>query len=128
MCKEMAALGFEYIELSHGIRITLVPGILRAVEEGIVKISSTHNFCPLPTGVVQAAPNLFQPSSSDHREHEQWLRHTRRALPSTSRIAPGHSLPHSQCFGLLGSPGVMRQPRSFVMALPWLSAPCHCNG
>ena len=34
MLKEMAKLGFEYIELSHGIRITLVPGILRGVEEG----------------------------------------------------------------------------------------------
>lgn len=86
MCKEMAALDFEYIELSHGIRITLVPGILRAVEEGIVKISSTHNFCPLPTGVVQAAPNLFQPSSSDHREHEQWLRHTRRSIDFAAQV------------------------------------------
>lgn len=86
MCKEMAGLGFEYIELSHGIRITLVPGILRAVEEGIVKISSTHNFCPLPTGVVQAAPNLFQPSSADHREHEQWLRHTRRSIDFAAQV------------------------------------------
>src|SRR5688500_17476089 len=51
MLKEMTALGFEYVELSHGIRIPLVPGIIKAVEEGIVKISSTHNFCPLPTGI-----------------------------------------------------------------------------
>ena len=27
MAKEIAALGFEYAELSHGIRITLVPGM-----------------------------------------------------------------------------------------------------
>ena len=51
MLAEMAGLGFKHVELSHGIRIPLVPGILRAVEEGVVKISSTHNFCPLPTGV-----------------------------------------------------------------------------
>ena len=44
MAKEIASLGFEYAELSHGIRITLVPGILRAVEEGVIKITSTHNF------------------------------------------------------------------------------------
>ena len=30
MLKEMADLGFEYVELSHGIRITLVEGILKA--------------------------------------------------------------------------------------------------
>src|SRR5579871_2667104 len=77
MLKEIADLGFEYAELSHGIRIVLVPGILRAVEEGVIKIGSTHNFCPLPTGIVQAMPNLFEPSAPDRREHEQWLRHTK---------------------------------------------------
>jgi len=86
MLKEMAALGFEQVELSHGIRITLVPGIIRAVDEGIVKVSSTHNFCPLPTGVVQAAPNLFEPSASEHREHDQWLRHTKRTLDFAAQV------------------------------------------
>jgi sugar phosphate isomerase/epimerase len=86
MVREMAALGFEYIELSHGVRITLVPGILRAVEDGAIKISSTHNFCPLPTGVVQAAPNLFEPSVLEAREHEQWLRHTRRSIDFAAQV------------------------------------------
>ena len=86
MAQEMAGLGFEYIELSHGIRITLVPGLLRAVEEGFVKIGSTHNFCPLPTGVIHAAPNLFEPSALDQREHDQWLRHTRRSIDFAAQI------------------------------------------
>lgn len=86
MLQEIAALGFEYAELSHGIRITLVPGIVRAVEEGLVKISSTHNFCPLPTGIVQAAPNLFEPSRKEPREHDQWVRHTRRTIDFTAQI------------------------------------------
>jgi len=86
MLQEMAGLGFEYVELSHGVRITLVPGVLRAVEEGVIKVSSTHNFCPLPTGVVQAAPNLFEPSDSDHREHDQWLRHTKRSIDFAAQV------------------------------------------
>lgn len=86
MVREMAGLGFEYAELSHGIRITLVPGILKAVEEGVMKISSTHNFCPLPTGITQAAPNLFEPSVSEHREHDQWLRHTKRSLDFAAQV------------------------------------------
>jgi sugar phosphate isomerase/epimerase len=86
MLREIAGLGFEYAELSHGIRITLVPGILKAVEEGVVKISSTHNFCPLPTGVVQAAPNLFEPSATEHREHDQWVRHTKRSIDFTAQV------------------------------------------
>ena len=86
MVKEMVDLGFSWIELSHGVRITLVPGITKAVDEGLVKISSTHNFCPLPTGIVQAAPNLFEPSSGDAREHEQWLRHTRRSIDFAAQV------------------------------------------
>ncbi|MEY4005674.1 MAG: hypothetical protein RLZZ221_1770, partial [Verrucomicrobiota bacterium] len=86
MAKEIASLGFEYAELSHGIRITLVPGILRAVEEGVIKITSTHNFCPLPAGISRAAPNLFQPSALDHKEHDQWLRHTKRSIDFAAQV------------------------------------------
>lgn len=86
MLREIADLGFEYVELSHGIRITLVPGILRAVEEGVVKVASCHNFCPLPTGVNRAAPNLYMPSAPDAREREQWLRHSRRTLDFAHQV------------------------------------------
>lgn len=86
MLREIADLGFDHAELSHGIRIVLLPGVIRAVEEGVIKISSTHNFCPLPTGITQAAPNLFEPSNRDHREHEQWLRHTKRSLDFASQV------------------------------------------
>ena len=86
MLKEMAGLGFDRVELSHGIRISLVPGILKAVEEGVVKVGSTHNFCPLPMGAFQAAPNFFQPSSPDSREREQWLRQTKRSIDFAEQV------------------------------------------
>jgi sugar phosphate isomerase/epimerase len=68
------------------VRIVLVPGILKAVEEGMIKVGSTHNFCPLPIGVVQAAPNLFEPSATDHKEHEQWVRHTKRSIDFAAQV------------------------------------------
>ena len=86
MLQEMADLGFEYVELSHGIRILLLPGILQAVEEGVIQVSSTHNFCPLPAGVLKAAPNLFEPSNTDPREHQQWLRQTKRSLDFARQV------------------------------------------
>jgi sugar phosphate isomerase/epimerase len=86
MLKEMAGLGFSRVELSHGIRITLVPGILKAVEEGIVKVGSIHNFCPLPMGVLNAAPNFYQPSSPDEKERDQWLRQTRRSIDFAAQV------------------------------------------
>ena len=86
MLREIADLGFSHVELSHGTRITLVPGILKAVEEGMIKVGSTHNFCPLPTGITQAAPNLFEPSAEDSREHDQWLRHTKRSIEFAAQM------------------------------------------
>ncbi len=86
MLQEMAGLGFEYAELSHGIRITLVPGILKAVEEGVIKIASCHNFCPLPTGVNHAAPNLYMGSSLDARERDQWLRQSKRTIDFAAQV------------------------------------------
>jgi sugar phosphate isomerase/epimerase len=86
MLREVADLGFTHVELSHGTKITLVPGILRAVEEGVVRVGSTHNFCPLPAGVFQSAPNLFEPSSLDSREHDQWLRHTKRSIDFAAQV------------------------------------------
>jgi sugar phosphate isomerase/epimerase len=86
MLREIADLGFSHVELSHGTRITLVPGIIKAVDEGVIKVGSTHNFCPLPTGITQAAPNLFEPSAEDSREHDQWLRQTKRSIDFTAQM------------------------------------------
>src|SRR5215510_2063460 len=86
MLQEMAGLGFEWVELSHGIRITLVPGALRAIEEGVIKVASCHNFCPLPTGVQHAAPNLYMPTAADARERDQWLRHSKRTLDFAQQV------------------------------------------
>jgi len=86
MMQEMAGLGFEWVELSHGIRITLVPGILKAVEEGVIKVASVHNFCPLPPGIGHAAPNLYLPSSRDARERDQWLRQSKRTVDFAAQV------------------------------------------
>jgi sugar phosphate isomerase/epimerase len=36
--------------------------------------------------VVQPAPNLFEPSATEHREHDQWLRHTKRSLDFAAQV------------------------------------------
>ena len=68
MLREIRELGFEYAELSHGIRLSLVPGILDAVGAGEIKISTLHNFCPLPVGVNTPAPNLYELSDERPRQ------------------------------------------------------------
>jgi sugar phosphate isomerase/epimerase len=86
MLREIRAFGFEYAELSHGIRISLLPGIIEAVEAGEIKISSLHNFCPLPIGVNHAAPNLFKFSSLDRRERELAWRHSVKTIETAARV------------------------------------------
>lgn len=86
MLREISDLGFEYAELSHGIRLTLVPGILEAVDKGDIKISSLHNFCPLPMGVTQAAPNLYEFSSENSNDRDLAIKHTQKTLEFATRV------------------------------------------
>lgn len=86
MLREIRDLGFEYAELSHGIRISLLPGVIEAVEAGEIKISTVHNFCPLPIGVTHAAPNLFKFTSSDARERENAFRHSLKTIETAARL------------------------------------------
>ncbi len=86
MLREIRDLGFDYAELSHGTRISLLPGILEAVDAGEIKISSLHNFCPLPMGVTYAAPNLYQFSAERPREREMAQRYTLKTLEFARRV------------------------------------------
>lgn len=95
MVEEMANLGFRHIELSHGIRLSLVPGILKAIEEGLVEISSVHNFCPLPHGIQHSAPNLYEPSTSDNREAILWERYTKKTLDFAAEVGASRVIMHS---------------------------------
>jgi sugar phosphate isomerase/epimerase len=86
LLREVRDLGFEYAELSHGTRISLMPGILEAVDAGEIKISTLHNFCPLPMGVNYSAPNLYQFTADRERERELALRYTMKTLEFASRV------------------------------------------
>ena len=86
MLLEIRELGFEFAELSHGTRISLMPGIIAAVEAGEMKISSLHNFCPLPMGVNHSAPNLYKFSSEQSRERDLAHRYTLKTLEFATRV------------------------------------------
>jgi sugar phosphate isomerase/epimerase len=86
MLHEIRDLGFDYAELSHGIRISLMPGILEAVAAGEMKISTLHNFCPLPVGVEKASPNLYEFSAENPRDRELALKHTLKTFEFAVRV------------------------------------------
>ena len=97
MLREIRDLGFEYAELSHGIRISLLPGIFEAVSAGEIQISTLHNFCPLPMGVDRAAPNVYKFSSDDRRERESAFKHTLKTLETAVRVQAKLVVLHTGC-------------------------------
>jgi sugar phosphate isomerase/epimerase len=106
MLCELAGLGFGHVELSHGTRLSLVPGILKAVEEGVIRVASLHNFCPLPVGVMGAAPNLYEPTAVSRRERILWLHNTLKTLDFALRMECDRVVLHSGKVRLLwGDPG-----------------------
>jgi sugar phosphate isomerase/epimerase len=95
MLAEMRELGFSRVELSHGVPVYLVPGILRGIDEGVIEVGSVHNFCPLPSEVDRAAPNLFQPSARHGLEGRAWLRHSLQTFELAKRVGASHVVLHS---------------------------------
>jgi sugar phosphate isomerase/epimerase len=86
MLREIVDLGFDRIELGHGIRISLMPGIQKMFESGKVKFSSLHNFCPLPVEVLHASPDCYQFSSPFTKERERALKHTFQTIDFAERL------------------------------------------
>jgi len=86
MLGELLDCGFEWIELGHGIRATLLPGIQEMVDAGKARISSLHNFCPLPVEITQPAPDCLKYSSPNEAERERAVRQTLQTINIAVRL------------------------------------------
>jgi sugar phosphate isomerase/epimerase len=94
MLNEILALGFDRVELGHGVRLSLFEGIQRRLEKGGFTISSLHNFCPLPIEITRAAPDCYQFSSMDARERERALKHTYQTIEFAERFGAKYVVLH----------------------------------
>src|SRR5436853_7386303 len=86
MLREIQTLGFNLIELGHGTRISLMPGIQKMFDAGEVRFSSLHNFCPLPVEVMSDSPDCYTFSSSSPRERERAVRQTLQTIDFAARL------------------------------------------
>ena len=86
MVNEVRALGFEYVELGHSTRLSLLGGVQEAMAAGEIKVSSLHNFCPTPLGVTGPAPNHYLPSSRNEEERKYAVRHTLRTIDCAAAL------------------------------------------
>ncbi|MDB6147552.1 MAG: xylose isomerase-like tim barrel, partial [Spartobacteria bacterium] len=86
MLREIKELGFDHVELGHGIRISLMPGIQQMFDAGEVSFSSLHNFCPLPVEVMQASPDCYQFSTIYPKERERAVKQTFQTIDFAVRL------------------------------------------
>lgn len=86
MLREIVDLGFDCVELGHGIRISLMPGIQKMFELDKIRFSSLHNFCPLPVEVLGPSPDCYQFSSADPGERERAIKQTLQTIDFAERF------------------------------------------
>src|SRR5437763_12635979 len=86
MLREIQELGFNLIELGHGIRISLMPGIQKMFDAGEVRFSSLHNFCPLPVEVMSASPDCYEFSAAEKSERDRAIKQTLQTLDFAERL------------------------------------------
>jgi sugar phosphate isomerase/epimerase len=66
---EIVAMGFDTMEISHGLKVSLLPGIQKAWKERRIKVSGLHNFCPSPVELLIDAPDAYEFTS--HRQYDR---------------------------------------------------------
>jgi len=87
MLREIKAeLDFDSIELGHGIRLSLMPGIQKMFDSGQVRFSSLHNFCPLPVEVMVASPDCYEFSAVSPEERDRAVRQTLQTIDFAERL------------------------------------------
>src|SRR5437868_4176642 len=86
MLEEIAKLGFEYAELSHAIRFSLWPGVTKAVEAGVIKLSTLHNFCPVPVEIMRPSPNCYQFSDPRANQRKYAVKATLETVRNAAKL------------------------------------------
>src|ERR1700677_686542 len=89
MLQEILDLGFEQIELGHGIRLSLMEGIQHLFDAGKVTFSTLHNFCPLPVEITRPAPDCYQFSSHREQERERAVKLSLQTIDFAKRLGAG---------------------------------------
>jgi sugar phosphate isomerase/epimerase len=94
MVKEIREMGFDTIEISHGLKVSLLPGILRCLEEGYIKVSGVHNFCPSPVELMIDAPDAYEFTSHRPHNRERALNLTLKTLEFAAKVNAQYAVIH----------------------------------
>ena len=91
---EIGELGFNTIEISHGTRLTLLPGFFKAVDSGEIRVCSVHHPCPSPVELLHDAPDLYEFSDEVESHRNRALKLAERSLETAARVGADRMVIH----------------------------------
>ena len=86
MIEEIVELGFNTIEISHGLKISLLPGIIKAHHEKLISVCGVHNYCPSPVEVMMDAPDCYEFTSHRKMERKRSIDLTLKTIETAAKF------------------------------------------
>jgi sugar phosphate isomerase/epimerase len=83
---EIFGMGFDTIELGHGLSVSQLHGIREAFAKGEFKVISVHNFCPMPVEIPVDNPDCYEFTSHRPQERERAIKLTHHTMQTASEF------------------------------------------
>ena len=93
--REILDLGFDTIELGHGLKAPVVHEILAARSKLKFQVSSLHNFCPLPPEVMVDQPDCYEFTSHRPGDRERAVRLSLQTIDMAERFEARNVVIHT---------------------------------
>jgi sugar phosphate isomerase/epimerase len=83
---EIKKLGFAEVELSFNLSRQMVEEAAKLVKKNFIRISSLHNYCPVPDNLrrEEALPDCYAMSSDKEEERQLAVSYTKRTIETAS--------------------------------------------
>jgi sugar phosphate isomerase/epimerase len=94
MIDEIVDLGFSNIELSHGMMITKLPGIMEAYKKGKFNCVGVHNYFPSPVEVMIDAPDAYEYTSHRPFDRKRAMELTLKSLEMANHFEADYMVLH----------------------------------
>jgi len=95
LAREILDLGFDQIELGHGLKAPLVHDLLAAKAKLPFSVSSLHNYCPLPPEVMVDNPDCYEFTSHRKEDRDRAIRVTMKTIDMAERFGAPIVVIHS---------------------------------